>query len=363
MKHANTSFILQMLFIFCCLTMLFAPSSADAKIVFIYNGSIYVMNDDGSGIRRLTDNQFWEWEPRWSPDGTQIAFERNLEKDRQKWQLFLMNADGTNQQQLIQTGGKSGFPAWSPDGKHLAFSSDQSGKLEIYVIELERSKVKQLTGIEKPHLATAPDWSPDGKKILYEKFISRGGGLNHKNIYVMSADGTNPKPFLPDPAANDPLVFRFYPHWSPDGQRILFHESTGAFGKEINRFIIQTIGGVRRQIDVIQEKIGGRWVGSGACWMDNGHAILFSAGLLNNPQKEHHDIYRYEIATRRLRRLTRNPSWDTNPDWIEGPLPVSPQGKLSTQWGEIKHARDSDSDKHRPPSRFSDLDLPSPLGL
>ena len=336
MKHTYISTALHMLIhsALCCLIFLFiVVNVAEAKIVFASNG-ICVMNDDGSSKRRLTE-EFDRW-PCWSPDGKQIAFVRYDENDTQKSEVFIMNANGTNQQQLTHSGGISGMPAWSPDGKHLLFDSNRSGKLEIYVMVLESRTIKQLTGVGKPHHAVAPDWSPDGKEILYEKFISRGIGLSHKNIWVMSADGTNNRPLLPDPVAEDPPIFRAGPEWSPDGQQILYHESTEGFGQRIHRFVIQRRVGVKKRIDIIKEKIGGEWVGSGECWMDDGRAILFSAGLLDDPKKEHHDIYRYEIATQRLRRLTRDPKWDTNPDWVEGALPVSPQGKLPTQWGEMK---------------------------
>lgn len=75
-------------------------------------------------------------------------------------------------------------------------------------------------------------------------------------------------------------------------------------------------------------------------WMDGGRAILFSAGRLDVPEKDHfHDIYRYEIATGKLRRLTyptKFPYNESDPHWIAGPLPVSRQGKLPMQWGNIK---------------------------
>lgn len=338
MKLINTS---RLLCVIICLICCCLVCSVNAKIVFNYNGSLYVMNDNGRNIRRLTDNQFSEDSPRWSPDGTKIAFERSLEKDIQKYQLFIMNADGTNQQQLTDNneGDQNGRPAWSPDGQHMAFKSNRSGRSEIHIMHFQSRKVTQLTGIEEETGSSTSDWSPDGKEIVYGRSVSRGGGLSHKGIWIMSADGKNQEPFLLDPPANAPSLFRSYPCWAPDGQRILFIESRGAAEQRVKRFVIQHRNGPRTEID-INEKIGGRWVGSGARWMDGGRAILFSAGRLDVPEKDHfHNIYQYEIATGKLRRLTaptKFPYNESAPDWIAGPLPVSRQDKLPMQWGNIK---------------------------
>ena len=337
MKRINTS---RLLYVIICLICCCLLHSVDAKIVYIYNGSIYVMNDNGRNIRRLTDNQFWEYSPCWSPDGTQIAFDRNLEKDIQKFQLFIMDADGTNQQQLTHDGqgDRNDLSTWSPDGRYLAFTSNRSGDSEIHVIDLVDYAVKQLTGRNEPHGADSPDWSPDGKEILYKKFISREAGIADANIWVMSADGTNQRPLLPDQVPDPQLSLRIAPRWSSNGQRILFEKSIGGLQGDfpIKRFVIMRPNGAKKEINV-NEKMGGEWVGSGSCWMDHGQAFLFSAGLLEVPrEKQYHDIYRYEIATGRLRRLTQHRYHDIRPHWVEGALPVSPLGKLPTQWGEIK---------------------------
>ena len=101
-------------------------------------------------------------------------------------------------------------------------------------------------------------------------------------------------------------------------------------------FAMLAMSGRVTMIDM-DKKIGGRWVGSGACWMDNGQAILFSAGRLDvSDEDRYHDIYRYGIETGQLTKLTTYRYHDVEPDWIEGPLPVSPRGKLPTQWGDIK---------------------------
>ncbi len=344
MKLANFKKLLILhvtqILISCCLLLLFVPYVANAKIAYNAYGSIYVMNDDGSGRRRLTDNQFWELRPRWSPDGTRIAFDRNLEKDTQKYQLFIMNADGTNQQQLTHSveGDINGASAWSPDGRYLAFKSNRSGHREIYVMDLESREVKQLTDAKgkKGSGSYSPDWSPNGEEIVYGKFVPSGKGISHKTVWIMSTDGQNQRPFVPDPDGEDGFVFRFYPRWSTDGKQILFIESIGQWEHPVNRFVILSKTGRKKEID-IDEKIGGEWAGGGLSWMDNGRTILFSAKRTDVPEKDpDHDIYKYEIATRRLRRLTREPSFDYYPDWIEGPLPVSPQGKLPMQWGNIK---------------------------
>lgn len=258
-------FIMQIL-IPCCLLLLFVQNTTDAKIVYRAYGSIYVMNDDGSGKRRLTDNQFWESYPRWSPDGTRIAFQRNLEKDTQKFQLFIMNADGTNQQQLTHSGegDKNGAPAWSPDGRYLAFKSIRSGRLEIYVMDLESRETKQLTDSEgkKGSGSYSPDWSPNGEEIVYGTFVPSREGLSHKTVWVMSADGQNQRPFVPDPDARGELLFRSYPRWSPDGEQVLFLESRGGLERHIKRFVILSKSGKKKEID-IDEKIGGEWAGAG----------------------------------------------------------------------------------------------------
>ena len=67
----------------------------------------------------------------------------------------------------------------------------------MYVIELASQTVQRLTGAEGELGSAAPDWSPDGTEIVYEKFISNGGGLAHKNIYLMRANGEQQHPLLP----------------------------------------------------------------------------------------------------------------------------------------------------------------------
>ena len=60
--------------------------------------------------------------------------------------------------------------------------------------------------------------------------------------------------------------------------------------------------------------------------MENDRAILFTARNKDNPNSTY-DLYRYVFETRSLRRITKEARHEFNPDWIEGPLSVSPQVK------------------------------------
>jgi len=246
-----------------------------------------------------------------------------------------MNADGTHPQRLTHNNVSDGYPSWSPDGHHLASRSSRSGNYEVYVLEVVSQTVQRLTGAEDELGSTAPDWSPDGTELTYEKFIQVKNGLSPKTIWIMSATGEQQRPLLPDPQEGDTLIFRFTPRWSADGQQILFDEFLWRGEQEESRYIVQRIGGRKKEVTDINERIGNKWIAAGACWMEADRAFLFSIMRKEKPNPNY-DIYRYAFETRSLKRLTRELSDEKNPDWIQGALSVSPHGKLTRLWSDIK---------------------------
>src|SRR3989475_433307 len=143
---------------------------------------IYVMNPDGSGVSRVTNDTGGSVDPIWSPDGKRIAY-ANFHSGRSE--VFVINVVGTGETQLTTDGGFPG--AWSPDGTRIAFanSSDRdAGLLHVFVMNADGSGVTQLTS--GAFVDDDPVWSPDGERIAFHS--TRDGG--DEDIFVMNADGS-----------------------------------------------------------------------------------------------------------------------------------------------------------------------------
>ena len=178
------------------------------------NYDIYVMKADGSGVTRLTDNPAHDSSPRWSPVGGRIAFESERDGN---WETYVMNVDGSGVTRLTDNPAIDWSPSWSPDGERIAFESDESGTYDIYVMNVDGSGVTRLT--DNPHDDLITSWSPDGERIAFSS--NRNGNWN---IYVMNVDGSGVTQLTDNSARND-----FYPSWSPNGKRIVFQSGDDLF--------------------------------------------------------------------------------------------------------------------------------------
>jgi TolB protein len=161
------------------------------------NPEIYLVNRDGSGLRRLTNHPSVDWTPTWSPTGQQLAFTSDRGGNPNIW---IMNADGSQAKQITReshadratwsptpfneiaftarggggfnikvydfaTGaiktitdgiGSSEQPTFSPTGRHLAFSSNRAGKEQIFTIGRDGQGLRQITRTGNNKF---PNWS------------------------------------------------------------------------------------------------------------------------------------------------------------------------------------------------------------
>src|SRR5436309_353083 len=117
---------------------------------------IYVMNANGTGIQRLTDDLAFDFWPSWSPDGSRIAFtsDRDSQTGSVNLEIYVMNADGSGVVRLTTLGAPSELPAWSPDGSRIAFDSDA----EIYVMRADGTGLARVTGTDAANYI--PRWRP-----------------------------------------------------------------------------------------------------------------------------------------------------------------------------------------------------------
>jgi TolB protein len=163
-----------------------AWSSDGTKIAFMSsrdgNPEIYIMNRDGSGLRRLTNHPNADATPTWSPTGTQIAFTSDRTGQPQIW---IVNVDGTGLRR-ISTESYADRPTWSPDPwNEIAYAARSSAAgYDVSVYSFEQGKSVRITdGIGSNE---SPAFSPSGRHFAFAS--SRAGKVQ---IFTIARDGND----------------------------------------------------------------------------------------------------------------------------------------------------------------------------
>jgi tol-pal system beta propeller repeat protein TolB len=130
------------------------------QIAFISGRSrfpeVYTMDVDGSNVQLLTPFvpgvRTYRTSPDWSPDGRAVAYEQQ-NGDFQVWMISLRDREARR----LTSEGENEDPSWAPDGRHLALTSTRGGSKQIWVLDTESGRLRQVSHNAGARLAA---WSP-----------------------------------------------------------------------------------------------------------------------------------------------------------------------------------------------------------
>ncbi len=199
---------------------------------------------------QVTHGDSWQLQPSVSPDGGKIAYASN---ESGNLDIYVIDVRGGNPLRLTRDPSAERRPVWFPDGSSIAFESDRGGRRGIW-------KVGQLGGAATQLVADAtwPAISPDGKRIAFSRTLEGGFG----RIGVAALDSPDSVTMLTGPA--DGTWEHVSPAWSPDGKEI-------CYGTRYDLWIVPSRGGRARPLT------RGGTVDTEPAWSPDGRHIYFSS--------------------------------------------------------------------------------------
>ena len=319
--------------------------SPDGKtIAFDLLGDIYTMPATGGKATNIASGMAWEMQPRFSPDGSEIAFTSDRAGGDNIW---VMDADGENKRAITkETFRLMNNPTWSPDGKYIAakkhFTTSRSlGTGEIWLYHTKGGKGVQL--VKKPSETHQkelgePIFAPDGKSIYYTQNTTPGGTFiyaqnSHTELFQIKKYELDTGE-ISTAAGGFGGATRGAP--SPDGKSLAYVKRVEARSK---LFIKDLASGEERMIfDDLDQDMQETWGVQGMYpnmdWSPDGSHIYFWAkGKIHklNIETENFKVVPFKVRDTRTVMDAPRPSVEVAPDEFKIQMPrfvqASPDGK------------------------------------
>ncbi len=218
------------------------------------NSDIWAVDPAGGDPIQLTTHPKLDYQPRYSPDGSLIAFSSNRDGDFEafvmtagtdpisassrsipprtsrrrgprteppsssatnrhggQFELYTIDIDSLEEKRITHNRATDIYGSYSPDGSTLVFMSDRDGDFDIYAKDVKTGAITPLT--ESGAFDGFPDWLPDGSRILFDS----ERGHRKSEVYVMQADGSGATRLTFNGVSDDFAI------WSPDGTQIAWN--------------------------------------------------------------------------------------------------------------------------------------------
>jgi len=203
-------------------------------------------------VMALTSNHAVNLEPRWSPDGSRLAFVSTAYEGR--WHVYTMSVrDGRGTEPVRITTDRDSklpryyysvydhylSPTWSPDGKELIVISNRGeiwGTGGFWRMRAEPSDSMRLIHFEETTWKARPDWSPDGKRVVYSSYV----GTQFNQLWLMTSDGGVPLELTY--GAFDATS----PRWSHDARHIAYISNEGG---NTALWVLDMPGAAKRKVE------------------------------------------------------------------------------------------------------------------
>jgi Tol biopolymer transport system component len=206
---------------------------------------------------------------RFSPDGNQVAFEWDGEKE-DNWDIYVKQVGGEGLLRLTTGPRGNCNPSWSPDGRYIAFWRMVDGEDRVYEIAALGGPERKLLTMSLGALwyMESLDWSPDGKYLAY---VDRLTDQTSPTLFLLPVDNPqNRRPLTTSAGQSEENEPRF----SPDGQTVAFCRMSGARTAN-DIYVVGTAGGQPKRLTFDNTSI------SGLDWTPDGAYIVFSSDRLS----------------------------------------------------------------------------------